>query len=273
MKQKRYQYRAGDQLEYLPLGKRFTCAVDEDDGVVHSDDSAGEHYQANACRLITPSTDEARTLILRMWAGSNSGKRAETARKQLGDSAPTLDPKGKAGSLKCPMHLLPPSAMRAAAWAHKHGAEKYDPYNWRKSKVCITTYVAAIMRHMDAYRDGEDLDPDSGLPHTAHVIASCNILIDAGHCGTLVDDRHKTIARITHPPNNHKTMTIATSYKHPADAGCVQPLVRLRCPDCKTDIERDSSLPAYESIKCPRCERYIMGMFWITLSQPNKKNQ
>lgn len=50
-------------------------------------------------------------------------------------------------------------------------------------------------------------------------------------------------------------------------------LVRLRCPDCKVTIERREDLPAYESIECPRCERYIMRMFWITRSQPNASGQ
>ncbi len=100
-----------------------------------------------------------------------------------------LDPKGEAGSKKCPLHLIPPVAMEHTAWAHKHGAEKYGPYNWRKSKVCVTTYVAAIMRHLNAFRDGENDDPESGLPHLAHIGASVNILLDAQTCGTAVDDR------------------------------------------------------------------------------------
>lgn len=46
-------------------------------------------------------------------------------------------------------------------------------------------------------------------------------------------------------------------------------LVRLRCPDCKVPLERCQELPPYESIECPRCERFVMRMFWITLSQTN----
>jgi hypothetical protein len=73
----------------------------------------------------------------------------------------------------------------------KLGAEKYGPYNWRKTGVCASTYVSAIMRHLNAWRDGEDLDPESGISHIAHIATSCNILLDAGHCGTLQDDRNK----------------------------------------------------------------------------------
>lgn len=54
----------------------------------------------------------------------------------------------------------------------------------------------------------------------------------------------------------------------PERLSCIR-FIRMRCPDCKVTIERREDLPAYESIECPLCERYIMRMFWITLSQPN----
>lgn len=100
-----------------------------------------------------------------------------------------FDPKGEEGKKKTPLHLLPPSALATAAWVHKLGADKYEPWNWRHNKVCASTYVGAIKRHLDAWIDGEDNDPESGLTHIAHIIASCNIIIDAGVFGTLVDDR------------------------------------------------------------------------------------
>lgn len=102
-----------------------------------------------------------------------------------------LDPKGEAGKAKPPLALLPPEALRQAAWAHSNGAAKYGVANWRENKVCATTYISAMMRHIGQYLDGEDADAESGLSHLAHVIASANILIDAKHYGTLVDDRPK----------------------------------------------------------------------------------
>ena len=88
--------------------------------------------------------------------------------------------------------------MEQTAWVHKLGAEKYGPFNWRETGVCATTYVAAIMRHLNAWRDGEDLDPESGISHIAHVACSCNILLDAKHCNTLQDDRYRK------PTNPHR---------------------------------------------------------------------
>ncbi len=101
------------------------------------------------------------------------------------------DPKGEAGSKKAPMWLLPPVALEQTAWVHKFGGERYGPFNWRMTGVCATTYVSAIMRHLNAWRDGEDLDPESGISHIAHIATSCNILMDAAACGTLQDDRNK----------------------------------------------------------------------------------
>jgi hypothetical protein len=115
---------------------------------------------------------------------------------RLNQSQPTPnyapdDPKGHAGSLKAPMWLLPPSAMSETAWVHKHGADKYGSFNWREGGVCASTYVSAIMRHLDLWRDGEDLDAESKRSHLAHIAASCNILMDAAKSGTLRDDRRK----------------------------------------------------------------------------------
>ena len=101
------------------------------------------------------------------------------------------DPKGAAGAVKVPLGLIPPHAMEQTAWVHKLGADKYGPWNWRETGVCASTYVNAILRHLNAWRDGEDLDPESGISHLAHVACSANILMDAEYCGKLQDDRNK----------------------------------------------------------------------------------
>ena len=116
----------------------------------------------------------------------------ETTQKTSMSNLIINDPKGKAGDLKAPLCLLPSHSIEQTAWVHKLGANKYGPYNWRDTGVCATTYVSAIMRHLNAWRDGEDLDPESGFSHLAHIAASCNILMDAKHCGQLQDDRYKT---------------------------------------------------------------------------------
>ena len=102
------------------------------------------------------------------------------------------DPKGAAGAKKTPLHLLPASALRPIAEALRYGAQRYGLWNWRKTKVCATTYHGALLRHITAWGSGEDLDPDSGLPHLGLAMANLCIILDAGDQGTLVDDRPKS---------------------------------------------------------------------------------
>lgn len=109
-------------------------------------------------------------------------------------SLPTLrgtDPKGEAGKDKCPLWLIPPKPLEEAAFVHALGARKYGPWNWRRNKVSASTYISAIMRHLNAWRSGEDNDPESGRSHLAHIVAGCFILMDAALFGNLIDDRAK----------------------------------------------------------------------------------
>lgn len=101
------------------------------------------------------------------------------------------DPKDFVGQTKPKLSLISPELLYPLAQALSHGANKYGVRNWRdpEHKVKTSTYADAALRHLFAYISGEDLDPDSGLPHLAHVAANCNILLDAAHCAQLHDDR------------------------------------------------------------------------------------
>ena len=50
-------------------------------------------------------------------------------------------------------------------------------------------YYAAILRHLNAWFETEDRDPDSDLEHFGHILANIAILVDATAAGTLIDDR------------------------------------------------------------------------------------
>ena len=52
------------------------------------------------------------------------------------------------------------------------------------------TYAGAVQRHLQAWVDGENFDPDSGNPHLYHAIASLAILIDAVADNNFQDGRH-----------------------------------------------------------------------------------
>ena len=99
------------------------------------------------------------------------------------------NPKDAQAGTKVPLHLVPRTAITAMAMAFCEGGLKYGPYNWRESGVRASVYVAAMQRHMSAWFDGEDIDPDSGLSHVWKAMACLAIIVDAEACGKLNDDR------------------------------------------------------------------------------------
>lgn len=102
---------------------------------------------------------------------------------------PDNNPKTLVGAAKIPLHLVPPSAKFHLAEALADGARKYGPYNWREAPISVSVYKAAAERHLDAFWDGEDFAPDSGVHHIAHAMTCLALLLDARSVGKLNDDR------------------------------------------------------------------------------------
>jgi hypothetical protein len=106
---------------------------------------------------------------------------------------PTLkqtNPKDVIGSDKLPLHLWPETATAMGTLGLLDGALKYGRNNWRETGVRATIYIDALKRHINAYAEGEDLDPDSKMPHLAHALADLAILVDADAASKLNDDRN-----------------------------------------------------------------------------------
>lgn len=59
--------------------------------------------------------------------------------------------------------LIPPEALHQIAAAFTYGAEKYEPQNWQK--LTEEQAIASVMRHVEAHRRGELVDPESGISH------------------------------------------------------------------------------------------------------------
>lgn len=104
------------------------------------------------------------------------------------ETKPT-NPKDAIGSSKLPLHLWPATATAMGSLALLDGALKYGRANWRASGVRASIYVDACNRHLNAWFEGEDCAPDSGLPHLAHALACLAVLVDADAAGNLTDDR------------------------------------------------------------------------------------
>jgi hypothetical protein len=100
-----------------------------------------------------------------------------------------MNPKDIVGKTKPPIGLIPGSALVECSLVAKHGNDKYGPFNWRDEPIEAMEYAHAILRHVFSWIDGETIDPESGRHHLAHVMLTCGIVIDAGFCGTLKDNR------------------------------------------------------------------------------------
>lgn len=91
---------------------------------------------------------------------------------------------------KPPVDLLDPYAMEQIALVLAFGAEKYHRHNWRGG-IRFTRLLAAAMRHSFAILRGEDTDPESGLPHAAHLGCCAMFLIWMMKHRPDLDDRWK----------------------------------------------------------------------------------
>lgn len=65
--------------------------------------------------------------------------------------------------------LLPLSLVLLIVKCYTFGAKKYAPNNWAKVEDGYNRYKAALLRHLVAFESGEVIDPESGLPHLAHM--------------------------------------------------------------------------------------------------------
>lgn len=82
-----------------------------------------------------------------------------------------------------------PYAAADLARVLEFGAEKYARGNWRKGRPPLDT-VDSLLRHLTAYVNGEDHDPESGLPHTAHVLCNALFLAEHFHTHPEMDNRN-----------------------------------------------------------------------------------
>lgn len=91
---------------------------------------------------------------------------------------------------KPPMHLLDAPFLEGVASVLGFGANKYAAHNWRNG-IATSRLISAAYRHLGAINKGEDVDPESGLPHVYHL--GCCVMFLASMLSTKpeLDDRWK----------------------------------------------------------------------------------
>jgi len=91
---------------------------------------------------------------------------------------------------KLPLNLLSTEALNQISAVLKFGAQKYAEHNWRKG-FTWSRPLAAAMRHITAFNNGEDKDPESGLSHLAHAGCCIMFLLEFEKTHRELDDRYK----------------------------------------------------------------------------------
>ena len=99
------------------------------------------------------------------------------------------NPKDIVGVRKAPMSTVSAAVMAEIGVAMLEGATKYGRHNYRVVGVRASVYYDALMRHIQAWWEGEDIDPDSGMSHIVKAITTLVVLRDAMICDNVEDDR------------------------------------------------------------------------------------
>jgi hypothetical protein len=87
------------------------------------------------------------------------------------------------------LSLIPPRPLIIVGQVLTFGAQKYDPWNWAHG-INFSRLMDADLRHTLAFNSGEDIDPESGLPHLAHSIACKMFLLEYTISRPEFDDRY-----------------------------------------------------------------------------------
>ncbi len=140
------------------------------------------------------------------------------------------NPKDAVGTAKVPMSCIPSVPMAEVATAMFEGARKYGRHNWRKAGVRSSIYYDATLRHLMAWWEGEDIDPDSGMPHIVKAMAGLMVLRDAQVNGMETDDRPPASVEGWQEVLNEKARELLEVYPYPAE-----PVTRSEDPD--SDVE------------------------------------
>ena len=100
------------------------------------------------------------------------------------------NPKKRFGAQKPDISLVPPASILHEAMALEAGARKYGAYNFRHDPVEAMTYVAAAMRHLMNWLDGEEYcDDDPTVHNLGAAKAGLGILLDSLENNLLIDNR------------------------------------------------------------------------------------
>lgn len=89
---------------------------------------------------------------------------------------------------KVQLSYIPNKAQEAEARVWMKGAKKYSRDNWKKGLPFLSV-IDSMLRHVLAFKEGEDNDPETGESHMAHVKCNASMLIEFLSTHPELDDR------------------------------------------------------------------------------------
>lgn len=128
------------------------------------------------------------------------------------------NPKDAVGTAKVPFSTIPAEVLGEVGLAMLEGALKYGRSNYRVSGVRASVYYDAALRHLMAFWEGQDVDPDSELSHLVKAIACCVVLRDSQTRGNWVDDRPPKVPGDWVKELNKKAAALLEKYPNPLPA-------------------------------------------------------
>jgi len=141
------------------------------------------------------------------------------------ESKPT-NPKDTLGIKKAPLHCLPCDVLMELGLAMAEGAIKYGAHNYRDAGVRASVYYDALQRHIMAWWEGEDIDPDSGVSHLIKAMACLVVLRDSMNMENWVDDRPMQLPnKLNMPKYNRMMEELIKKYDHQTE---VPPFTQIR---------------------------------------------
>lgn len=128
-----------------------------------------------------------------------------------GEETRVVDPEtgGEKGTKPIQLGAIDPLALEVLGRVAAFGAQKYETFNYMKGYPWRLSYDA-LLRHLLSFLQGEDLDPESGLPHMAHAAWHGLALVSFQMRDLGTDDRFRPAhkRRVIKPPRTFHEVPI-----------------------------------------------------------------
>ncbi len=93
---------------------------------------------------------------------------------------------------KLRLELLDPIALEGMTKVLEYGSRKYSDNNWKKG-MSWQSVLGCLLRHTFKFMAGEDLDPETKLPHVDHILCNAMFLSNFYRMHKNQDDRYKPV--------------------------------------------------------------------------------